>query len=87
MPNSKTYTCTVCGYPSLDEPPVDEYGCASFDICSCCGIQFGYHDACRSHEELRRKWIAEGIPWHSELVHPPNGWNATDQLRAAGLGE
>lgn len=36
------YTCPVCGWPELDEPPYDDTGWGSFEICSCCGIEFGY---------------------------------------------
>ena len=45
--------CPVCGYNALHEPAYDRFGCASFEICPCCGIEFGYDDARRSHETLR----------------------------------
>ena len=38
------YICPVCGYAYLEEPPRDEKGRPSFDICDCCGIEFGYED-------------------------------------------
>ena len=33
--------CPVCGYDGLDEPPFNERGAGSYDICPCCGFQFG----------------------------------------------
>jgi hypothetical protein len=52
-------------------------------------VQYGYHDHRRDPEErlrrqaeLRRGWIAKGMPWHHP---PPPGWNPTTQLKAAGF--
>ena len=50
-------TCPVCGYQHLSQPPYDGHGCASFDICPCCGTEFGYDDSSATHEVLRRRWI------------------------------
>src|ERR1700722_1795355 len=45
------HNCPVCGYAKLAEPPYDKTGCASFEICPSCGIEFGYHDASKSHAD------------------------------------
>jgi hypothetical protein len=42
---STFFSCPICGYDRLDEPPYDENGNSSFDICPCCGIEFGYEDS------------------------------------------
>ncbi len=73
--------CPVCGYNGLHEPAYDRHGYASFEICPCCGIEFGYEDARRSHESLRDKWIARGMPWWSDVRKPPAGWDPVQQLR------
>lgn len=73
------HSCPVCGYDDLDGPPT------AYIICQCCGTEFGYHDAERTHEELRCEWIARGASSHSRRRPPPNGWSAIDQLRAARL--
>jgi hypothetical protein len=65
--------CPVCGYRPI-EPYEDS------DICACCGVQFGYHDCTRTHEELRTQWIESGARWHSRRVPVPYGWNAVTQL-------
>ena len=73
--------CPVCGYGGLRKPAYDCFGDASFGICECCGAQFGYHDARKSHESLRREWIAKGMPWFGP-AKPPLGWNLAQQLRS-----
>ena len=73
------HTCPVCGYADLDGPP------EAYIICQCCGTEFDYHDAERTHEELRAAWIAEGAKWHSRRRQPPNGGSPFDQLRDARL--
>ena len=40
----KKYICPVCGYDRLEEPVYDEIGEPSFEICSCCGVEFGFDD-------------------------------------------
>ena len=77
------HPCPVCAYVGLEEPAYDNHGYASFEICACCGIEFGYQDARRSHGELRREWIANGMKWHHPP--PPAGWNPVAQLRNAGF--
>lgn len=74
-----TYTCPVCGFDGLDEPP------SHFNICPSCGTEFGYHDARRSHDVLREQWIERGARWHSRAVAPPVNWDAFSQLAKAGF--
>ena len=82
--------CPVCGF-SLDAPAwIGDR--ASFEICSCCGTQFGYVDACggdlaarRAWWRLtRREWVEGGKLWRG-FDNPPVGWDASAQLeRVAG---
>ena len=78
-------TCPVCGFAKLAEPAYDKVGCASFEICPSCGTEFGYHDATKSHADLRKLWLAAGVPWSSQVIASPPNWDAMEQLRAAGL--
>ena len=60
--------CPVCGYDGLDEPPFNERGAGSYDICPCCGFQFGlddfpYEDRERLIAEWRERWVAGGCRW------------------------
>jgi hypothetical protein len=74
------YDCPVCGYPALPDPPRD------FEICPSCGTEFDYHDATKTHKELRDAWIAAGLRWSSRAIPQPTNWNPFDQLFRAGLG-
>ena len=72
------YTCPVCGYRCLENPPEDHFMCPS------CGTEFGYDDVGHSHTELRRLWIMLGANWF--LPPEPPGWNPWQQLTRAGFG-
>ena len=69
--------CPVCLYANLPYPPND------YNICPCCGTEFGNDDAFQTHEELRWQWIDSGARWRSRLVLPPAGWDAVRQLSEA----
>lgn len=64
--------CPVCAYKNLPYPPED------YNICPCCGTEFGNDDAQFTHEQLQRQWIAAGSPWF--FGNPPPNWNAWNQL-------
>lgn len=70
------HICPVCGY-GMDLPASD------YNICQCCGVEFGYEDAGTTHEELRSRWIARGAPWLCEELRP-EGWSLTAQLMTGG---
>jgi hypothetical protein len=73
------HTCPVCGFDNLPYPPENH------NICPCCGTQFGYDDATKSHEELRLLWLESGANWWSETQAPPLGWDPIVQLLAAKI--
>jgi hypothetical protein len=75
-------TCPVCGYSELQKPAYDRFGYPSFEICPCCGVEFGYQDARRSHESLRAEWVAKGTQWRFPEARPP-GWDPLLQLQSA----
>lgn len=75
------FVCPVCGYSELTEPPRNEFGGPSFEICDCCGVQFGYEDI--SEESIlnyRDKWIKCGCKWFSQ-ENIPLGWSLEEQLK------
>ena len=81
---SQFYICPVCGYPELDEAAYDDFGCASYNICPCCGTEFGYDDSTVAHAELRKKWILKGMLWWSKNQHQPKDWDAIKQVEKVG---
>jgi len=68
------YTCPVCFYPEMPAPPRD------WNICPCCGVEFGFDDVEMTHEELRAEWILEGYEWFSPTTLPPENWDPRAQI-------
>lgn len=66
------YTCPVCAFRNMEAPP------RNYEICPCCGTEFGNDDEILSHEQLRTNWIANGANWF--FNNPPSGWNPWNQL-------
>lgn len=81
--------CPVCGYELESSPWVGDS--ASYEICPCCGIQFGYDDAQYGEDaskqrnavycSWRGKWIRDGMPWFSKGTPRPEDWNPSEQLK------
>ncbi len=70
--------CPLCGYG----PFPDGYGYSSveevrysFDICDCCGCEYGYSD----NEENYQAWVAKGSPWRDPMLKP-NQWDLASQI-------
>lgn len=70
------FRCPVCFFTAMPYPPED------YNICPCCGTEFGNDDAEYSLEQLRNRWIANGAHWFYE--QPPARWNPWDQLIKGG---
>ena len=83
--NNEHYTCPVCGYQHLDEAAYDGFGCASYNICPCCGTEFGYDDSKIAHAELRKRWVSDGMQWWSKHQIKPDDWDPIKQPKEAGL--
>jgi hypothetical protein len=71
--------CRVCGLPQ-DEPIWGSDGqCPTYDLCACCGCEFGYEDS--SPEGIRRqreRWLATGT-WCDPTKRPAD-WKSEQQL-------
>lgn len=67
--------CPVCGYV-MEAPPRD------YNICSCCGTEFGHHDLNSTIKDLRAEWLRHGAVWWSPTVASPAGWDPYEQLNA-----
>ncbi len=78
--------CFVCIYDGLFEPPYDDRGVSSDEICPCCGFHYGYDDDDVIdkefvYKEWREKWISNGCIWFSKGRKHPKDWNPTEQLK------
>ena len=81
--NKPEYYCRVCGlFQGQNYPPWGWDGkCPSFDICECCGIEFGYNDCfLEDVKKARKEWLDKGAPWDSPEEKPQN-WSLEDQLK------
>ena len=81
--DSKSYVCPVCGCKELLGPPYDDHNDPLYEICPCCGVDFGVQDFEFSHSELRDCWIKLGMKWR--FLPAPVNWDPLKQLKAAGL--
>jgi len=67
--------CPICGYgPAFGYASPEELR-HSYDICACCGCEFGYDDNVAHYEQ----WVAKGCPWFKSKARPPN-WSLEEQL-------
>lgn len=78
--NNNLYVCRVCGALQSDPPWGETCKDPSFDICDCCGVEFGYEDATLSGlKRCREKWLSGGGKWNNVRFRPTN-WSLDDQL-------
>jgi hypothetical protein len=75
------YICPVCGFPELNEPPFGVSSEPSYEICSCCGFEFGFDcgDDKQTFAKFRQNWLAHGAPWFMPGLKPI-GWDVEKQL-------
>ena len=79
---SRRYDCPICGFDGLNEIPFNKKNEPSYEICPCCGFEFGFNGDNNKHtfNEYRKKWIKEGAAWFMENEKPKN-WNCDKQLK------
>jgi hypothetical protein len=63
----------------MPHPPID------YNICPCCGTEFGLDDVELTHAELRLRWLSNGALWFSDELRPQLTWNPFVQLAMADL--
>ena len=75
------YICPVCGFDGLEEPAYDDMGEPSFEICACCGFEFGFDDGSehKTFEQYRAEWIKNGAKWENPKAKPEH-WDLDIQL-------
>lgn len=80
--------CRVCGLFLGKDVKGNEYfpwgengNSPSFDICICCGVEFGYGDCfLEDIRAFREEWMKKGSPWRSPEYKPEN-WSLEEQLK------
>jgi len=79
------YKCPVCGYDELKNPIYDNEGNGTYEICVCCGFEFGYDDFPNKEEAYknwRATWIKDGCKWFSKQTKQPKKWDPNQQLHS-----
>ena len=75
-----SHNCRVCGYYIDDLPWGKDGNCPTYEICPCCGVEFGNEDCSKeSTKQYIEKWINEGAKWF-EPEEKPKNWNKEEQF-------
>jgi hypothetical protein len=77
---AETDCCRVCGlYQGEPIYGLDGHS-PTFNICDCCGVEFGYEDTILpAIYRYRGQWIQTGCLWHSRRSQPED-WNLAQQM-------
>lgn len=74
------HLCRVCGWESAGYPWGEEGLKPSFEICPCCGVEFGNDDSsAKGVRQARARWMEDGYPW-TVAEEKPVDWQADTQL-------
>lgn len=72
--------CRVCGLLQKDPPWGQDDKTPDFEICDCCGTEFGYEDATPAGVVRKRKaWLTDPGAWFRPEAKPA-GWDTSEQL-------
>ena len=75
------HNCRICGLYIEESPWGDEENFPTYEICPCCGVEFGYEDyTVESAKKYRMKWISTGYKWFDPKLKPED-WNLEEQLK------
>ncbi|WP_449387855.1 hypothetical protein [Chryseobacterium lineare] len=75
------HNCRVCGL-FIDDLPWGEDGKSpTYEICPCCGVEFGYEDyTVESTKKYRKEWLIKGAKWFDKSEQPEK-WDKEQQFK------
>lgn len=76
--------CRVCGLDQDEEGVRTVSGRATFFICDCCGVEFGYEDALEAGydpSEYRKEWLFDKQAKWRDKKYKPDNWSLCEQLK------
>lgn len=78
--NNQLYICRICGSEQLEAPQSEDGESPTYDICDCCGVEFGYEDSTlKGIKMYRSKWLDNGAKWYHKKSEPES-WSLEEQL-------
>ncbi|MBU2895224.1 hypothetical protein [Vibrio hepatarius] len=81
MTSKAQLACRVCGLIQIEPPWGKDGNSPNYEICDCCGVEFGYEDSSLTGiKNYRKKWLQTGKNWVSKDDMPEN-WNVDEQLK------
>ncbi|HEU4607158.1 MAG TPA: hypothetical protein VFS31_03550, partial [Chitinophagaceae bacterium] len=67
----KQHNCRICGLYFDDAPWGDDNNSPTYEICPCCGVEFGDEDyILESIRKYRQRWINQGYNWFMSKRRP-----------------
>jgi len=76
------HNCRVCGLFIEDLPWGFCGKCPTYEICPCCGVEFGNEDYnIEATKQYRENWIREGLNWFNPNKKPEN-WDKKSQFKS-----
>ncbi|MBM3202167.1 MAG: hypothetical protein FJZ56_07160 [Chlamydiae bacterium] len=79
--NRSLYICRVCGFKHKEPIWGKEGNCPTYQICDCCGVEFGYQDcSLQAIREFRKNWVKRGCCWENDKIRP-RSWSIEEQMK------
>lgn len=77
---SSKFACRVCGLLHPEPPWGLSGNDPSYEICPCCGVEFGYEDCTKIGVlSYRKRWLDSGGHWKFKKLQPSD-WNMDEQM-------
>lgn len=75
------HNCRICGLFQEEQPWGKDGESPTYNICPCCGVEFGNEDyTIKSVHEYRKLWLEKGAVWFS-IKEKPINWLLEEQLK------
>ena len=75
------HNCRIWGFLNETLPWGDNGNCPTYEICPCCGVEFGNEDyTLDSVIKYRNKWKNDGYAWF-DISEKPKQWLIEEQLK------
>lgn len=75
------FVCRVCGKIQDEAPWGEDCKSPTYDICDCCGVEFGYGDCIiKAIRAWRDRWLSNGAKWKYPEKKPIS-WSLEEQMK------